>query len=56
MADREGRGWTIVEPELEPWSVDAAEAGILYDILEREVVPSFYERGADNVPGAGCGW
>ncbi|MFS8064863.1 MAG: alpha-glucan family phosphorylase [Byssovorax sp.] len=31
---------------------DAIEAGALYDILEREVVPEFYARGADGVPGA----
>jgi starch phosphorylase len=29
---------------------DAAEAGALYDLLEREVVPCFYERDARGVP------
>jgi starch phosphorylase len=29
---------------------DRVEAGTLYDILEREVAPLFYERGADGVP------
>jgi starch phosphorylase len=29
---------------------DAAEALGLYDVLEREVIPAFYERGANGVP------
>jgi starch phosphorylase len=29
---------------------DRVEAGALYDLLENEVVPLFYRRGADNVP------
>jgi starch phosphorylase len=29
---------------------DRVEAGTLYDLLEREVAPLFYERGADNIP------
>jgi len=29
---------------------DRVEAGALYDVLEREVVPLFYERGADGLP------
>jgi starch phosphorylase len=29
---------------------DGVEAGALYDLLENEVVPLFYRRGADNVP------
>ena len=31
---------------------DAAEAEALYDLLEREVVPEFYSRGEDRLPGA----
>jgi glycogen phosphorylase len=31
---------------------DAAEAEQLYQLLEREVVPEFYSRGPDGVPGA----
>ena len=31
---------------------DAAEAEALYDLLEREVIPEFYERDADGVPAA----
>jgi len=29
---------------------DAAEAGALYDLLEREVIPAFYERDVNGVP------
>ena len=29
---------------------DRVEAGALYDLLEREVVPLFYDRGADGLP------
>ena len=32
--------------------VDAADANALYRLLEEEVVPAFYERGADQVPHA----
>jgi starch phosphorylase len=32
---------------------DAIEAGALYDLLEHQVVPAFYERGANGIPG---GW
>jgi starch phosphorylase len=31
---------------------DSIEAAQLYDLLEREVVPAFYTRDADGVPGA----
>ncbi len=31
-------------------SWDAAEAAALYDILEKEVIPKFYERNADGLP------
>jgi starch phosphorylase len=31
---------------------DAAEAEALYDLLEREVIPEFYARGADGIPTA----
>ena len=33
-------------------AVDAAEANELYDLLEREVIPGYYTRGADGVPTA----
>jgi starch phosphorylase len=31
---------------------DAAEADALYDLLERQVVPEFYNRNKDGIPGA----
>jgi starch phosphorylase len=31
---------------------DAAEAGTLYSLLEREVIPEFYSRDRNDVPGA----
>ena len=31
-----------------PW--DAAEAEALYDLLERQVIPEFYTRGAEGNP------
>ncbi len=45
-------GWLI---EGQPSSsdadaVDAADAEALYQLLEREVVPTFYERDAGNIP------
>lgn len=31
-------------------AVDAAEADMLYSLLEREIVPEFYDRGSDGMP------
>jgi glycogen phosphorylase len=31
-------------------SIDAADAEALYDILEREVVPTFYDRDSNGIP------
>jgi starch phosphorylase len=31
-------------------AVDAADAEALYQLLEREIVPAFYERDAQNIP------
>jgi starch phosphorylase len=48
-------GWAIgqgEEYEDEEYR-DRIEAGALLDLLENEVVPLFYQRGPDNVPG---GW
>jgi starch phosphorylase len=33
-------------------ALDAVEAGALYDLLEREVIPEFYARGAQGIPTA----
>jgi starch phosphorylase len=43
-----GKGETYTDPEYQ----DRVEAGTLYEILEHEVVPLFYERGKDGVPAA----
>jgi starch phosphorylase len=40
-------GQTTFENE---WAQDAAEAEALYDLLENEVVPLFYQQDADGVP------
>lgn len=42
-------GWAIPATP-EGADGDAADAAALYDVLEREVVPSFYERDARGVP------
>jgi starch phosphorylase len=41
-----GRGETYDDPDYQ----DQVEAEALYDLLERDVVPTFYERGADGLP------
>jgi starch phosphorylase len=55
--DRLGRealtpGWSIGSGEeyADPAEQDAVEAGALYEVLERSVVPEFFERGADGLP------
>jgi starch phosphorylase len=48
-----GVGWAIEGGAGEgapPEAQDAADAAALYDLLEREVVPCFYERDAGGVP------
>ncbi|HMD34013.1 MAG TPA: alpha-glucan family phosphorylase, partial [Vicinamibacterales bacterium] len=44
-------GWTIDGGAHDDQSaVDQADADALYRLLEQEVVPAFYDRGADRVP------
>jgi starch phosphorylase len=45
-------GWTIDGgvADGDPAAVDAADANALYDLLEKEVVPAFYDRDGDNPP------
>ena len=47
-----GVGWAIGQGEEyeDDEYRDRVEAGALLDLLENEVVPLFYQRGADNVP------
>jgi len=52
--ETEGLGWTIgagEEYEEDQYDYqDEVEARALYDLLENEVVPCFYQRGKDNIP------
>jgi starch phosphorylase len=41
-----GRGEEYEDPDLQ----DRMEAGTLYDVLEHEIVPLFYDRGPDGLP------
>ena len=45
-------GWAIGKGEIydDPNYQDQVEAEALYDLLERDVVPAFYDRGPDRVP------
>ena len=47
-------GWAIGQGETydNPDYQDQVEAESLYDILERDVIPTFYHRGADGLPRA----
>jgi glycogen phosphorylase len=47
-----GVGWAIgVDADgMDPGQQDALDAGQLYETLEREVVPLYYDRGPDGVP------
>jgi starch phosphorylase len=47
-----GNGWAVRTPEREDDTpeADAATATALYDVLEREVVPAYYERDAEGLP------
>lgn len=51
-ADAEVIGWAIGKGEHydDPAQQDQVEAEALYDLLERDVVPAFYERGPDRLP------
>jgi starch phosphorylase len=43
-------GWGIEPSRLEGDDQDAAEAHAIYDVLERLVVPAFYDRGREGIP------
>ena len=45
-------GWAIGKGEAyaDPNYQDQVEAEALYDLLEHDVIPTFYERGADRIP------
>ena len=43
-------GWAIASPDADPAAQDDHDAAQLYDLLERQVIPLFYERNADGIP------
>jgi starch phosphorylase len=43
-------GWGIASPDADPGTQDNHDAHALLDLLEYEVIPLFYERGADDIP------
>ena len=45
-----GCGWAIASPEVDLGAQDEHDANALFELLEREVIPLFYERGADGIP------
>jgi starch phosphorylase len=47
-----GHNATVEDPEVQ----DAFDAASLYDLLEHEVAPLFYERDSDGVPGHWARW
>ena len=51
-AHTSGGGWTIGRGEVydDRRFQDQVEADAIYDILEKEVVPLFYDRGSDTIP------
>lgn len=51
-ADLAENGWSIGRGEsyTDPDEQDLVESEMLYEILEREVVPAFYNRGRDGLP------
>jgi glycogen phosphorylase len=48
-------GWLIEGRGRDAASQDAAEAQALYRLLEDEIVPAFYDRGREGVPGRWAG-
>jgi glycogen phosphorylase len=48
-----GTGWSIATPDADAEAQDEHDAVALYDALEQEIVPLFYERDAGGIPG---GW
>jgi glycogen phosphorylase len=48
-------GWAIpVHDVADPADTDALDAAAFYDLLEREVIPLFYDRTEDGVPHGWC--
>lgn len=51
-ADQMRTGWSIGEGEMydDPRYQDDVEANALYDLLEQEIVPMFYDRDEEDIP------
>ena len=51
-AEKRFIGWAIGNGESydNPDEQDQVESAALYELLERDIVPAFYERGADGLP------
>ncbi|MFN8180033.1 MAG: alpha-glucan family phosphorylase [bacterium] len=51
-AAAEHLGWSIGAGEeyVDPETQDDIESGAIYDLLEHEVIPLFYDRGRDGIP------
>lgn len=51
-AAHENLGWSIGNGEMyeDETLQDDIESGAIYDLLEHEVIPLFYDRGKDNIP------
>ncbi len=47
-----GEDVTIEDPQLQ----DASDVELLYDILENQIIPMYYERSAENIPVEWLGW
>jgi len=43
-------GWGIESPEADPDTQDHHDASVMFDLLEREVIPLFYDQNAAGVP------
>jgi starch phosphorylase len=45
-------GWAIATPDADAATQDDHDADALYDLLEREIIPLFYDRDRDGLPRA----
>jgi glucan phosphorylase len=43
-------GWGIASPDSAPAEQDAHDTAVVFDLLEHEVIPLFYERDDDGIP------
>ncbi|HYC23767.1 MAG TPA: alpha-glucan family phosphorylase [Candidatus Bathyarchaeia archaeon] len=43
-------GWAIATPDAEPAVQDDHDTTAMLDLLEQEIIPLFYDRGADGLP------